>query len=515
VFTSVPLRRRIVALATAVALSAVALTGCSSASPQAKSALNVIEPAGPGSLDPVLINGALAWYVDLAYSPLIQTAPGGALTPGLATHWKYVGAGNTEFELTLRDGVTFSDGTKLTAKGVKAHLDYVKGAGGPQSGILATMTSVTTTGNVVDITFSEPNPDLPAYFASTGLGTIISTDGLAHPKNLGTETAGAGPYMLDSSATVADDHYVYVPNPHYWDKANVHWKKVTIKVIPNTTSVLNALKSGQADLAPGDFTTATAASAAKLTVNFVPNVFSGLNLLDREGTLVPALGDVRVRQAINYAIDRDAIVKALYGKYGTATTQTTQDVGFQKDLDNYYAYDPKKAKALLTAAGYPNGFTLAVVSTPYASADTLVQAIASQLAKVGITIQAVSITDPNEWVAKMSSRAYPAAWIGFGSQPIAVEGTGLFGPNGLFNAFHSTDPQLTSDLAKLAVADQADKKALSEAIETRIVKLAWYAPVLWAPLGYYATDAIDPGVVKAITGKAPYIPIIDVKPAKK
>jgi peptide/nickel transport system substrate-binding protein len=420
--------------------------------------------AGPGTLDPGLINQASQWYIDLAYSPLIQAASDGTLRASLATKWGYVGSGNTEFQLTLRKGVEFSDGSKLTADGVKQHLEYVKRAGGQSAAALATMTTVTATGNIVDIKFSSANPDLEHYFSQAGVGVadVISTKGLQDTKALGTETHGAGPYMLDTSATVANDHYVYVPNPHYWDKANVHWKKVTIKVIANNNSVLNALKSGQADFAPGDYTTAAAATSAGLQVHFVPNVFSGLNLLDREGKLVPALGDVRVRQAINYAIDRDAIVKAIYGKYGTATTQTTHEAGFQKALDSYYAYDPAKAKKLLTEAGYPDGFTFTVASTPFFNGDTMVQAVAAQLAKVGIIITSDSIADANDWVQKMASGTYPAAWIGFGSLSLFVEGQALYGSGALFNAFKSTDPQLTSDYTKLATASPADVKAISE-----------------------------------------------------
>src|SRR5690606_33372686 len=122
----------------------------------------------------------------------------------------------------------------LTADGVKQHLEYVQGANGQMAPILATMTSVETEGNVVTVTFSAPNPDLPYYFAQSGVGiaNVISPDGLKNPEGLGTATHGAGQYMLDESATVADDHYVYVPNPNYWDLESVHWNKVTIKVIP-------------------------------------------------------------------------------------------------------------------------------------------------------------------------------------------------------------------------------------------------------------------------------------------
>lgn len=513
-------RVRAVALALGAVALAASITACSppqgGPAGEANDELRIAMQAGPGTLDPALINQAAQWYVDLAYSPLIQASSDGTLRPGLATEWGYIGEGNTRFRLSLREGVEFADGGKLTAEGVKKHLEYVKGAGGQYSGVLATLEKIDTPDDLtVELTFSSPNPELPLYFSQGGVGIadVISPDGLENADGLGTMTAGAGPYVLDADATIDNDTYVYTPNENYWDKDNVHWDKVTIKVIPNLTSTLNALKSGQIDFTTGDYTTATEAEKAGLQVHFVPNVFSGLNLLDRDGQLLPALGDQRVRQAINYALDRDAIVDALYGEWGSATTQTTHGVGYVEALDDYYPYDPEKAKDLLAEAGYADGFTLPVVSAPFFNGDTMVQAIAGQLSEVGITVQADSKADVNEYVTKMASGEYPAAWIGFGTLPMFVEYQQLYGPTALFNAFHSTDDELTALSEQLAAAAPDEVKVLSEKIETRIVELAWYAPVAWAPLGQYATDNIDPEAVTSTTGEHPIVAIIDVAPA--
>ena len=510
-------RRGVAVALTAVALGA-AISACSppSSGGATPHELRIGMQAGPGTLDPATINQNSQWFVDLAYSSLINAASDGTYRPGLATEWGYVGQGNTKFQLTLREGVKFSDGSELTAEGVKKHLEYVKGAGGQMSGTLATLKSIDVAGPLkLVLTFSAPNPDLPFYFAQSGVGIadVISPKGLDNKKLLGTETAGAGPYVLDSSATVANDTYVYKPNPNYWDKANVHWDKVTIKIIPNLNSLLNALKSGQIDFSTGDYTTAAEAEKAGLQTHFTPNVFSGLNLLDRGGKLAPQLADQRVRQAINYAIDRRSIVDAIYGKYGSPTTQTTHGAGYLKELDDKYPYDPAKAKQLLAEAGYPNGFTLSVVSTPFFNGDTMVQAIAGQLKSVGITLKVDSKSDVNEFISKMASAEYPAAWIGFGTLPMFVASQNLYGPSALFNAFKSTDPELTKLTNELAVAPQSQAAAISEKIEARLVDLAWYAPVGWAPLGQYATKKIDPAAVTTTTGEHPIVTIIDVKPA--
>ena len=508
--------RRSLALGAALAVAATTLVGCTAA-PAASDVdeLTIALQAGPASLDPAVLDPAFAYYADLAYTPLIIRGSDGTLRPGLATEWGYVGDGNTTFELKLREGVEFSDGGKLTAEGVVDHLNYVQSAGATPSTWLGGATFAATDEMTVAVTLATPVPNVEFFFTQfgTGLADVISPDGLANPDSLGTSTHGAGPYILDESATVTGDHYVYTPNPTYWDAENVHWDKVTIKIIANQSSILNSMKSGQVDIAPFDYTTAADAKGAGMNVHSVPNVFTGLNLLDRDGTLVPALGDVRVRQAINFAIDRQAVGEALYGEFADPTTQTTQDTGFQEELDDYYAYDPDKARTLLAEAGYPDGFEFTVASTPFFNGDTMVQAIAGQLAKVGITLNMESIADTSEWATRMSSGEFPAASIGYGSLPLSVEGPGLFLPTAFFNGFHTEDAELTDLYQQLLVAAPDDVKGVSEKLEKRLVELAWFAPVGWAPLGYYWGDKVDSTELDATTGLSPSAAIIDIKPA--
>jgi peptide/nickel transport system substrate-binding protein len=515
-------------LATLTALAvtatlALALPACSSNntpsadSKTAKGELTIASQSDPGTLDPALINQAAQWFTDLAYAPLIQTSSDGTVRPSLATEWGYVGEGNTVFEFSLRENVKFADGGDLTADAVVKHFDYVKNAGGQLAASMASFDKMEAVGPLqVRITLSEPNPELIYLLAQSGVGItqVISPDGLADTDKLGTETHGAGPYVLDAAATVTGDTYVYNPNPNYWDPENIHWDKVTIKVIPNINSVLNALITGQADFAQGDFTTAAAAKEAGLTTHFVPQVFQGIALNDRDGTMLPALGDIRVRQAINYALDRDAITEALLGDTGIPTTQTVNGIGYVPELDNYYPYDPDKARALLAEAGYPDGLQIPTLSTPFASGDLVTQAIAGQLAEVGIELVVESKADANEFFNLMATAEYPVAWIGFGSMPMYLEGINLFMPGALFNPFRTEDDQITELYSKLSVAPAEDIEDIAQQIETRLVELAWFAPVAWVPLGQYASTKLDTEAVTTTNGASPLVAIIDLKPAK-
>ena len=501
-----------------LSMTVLAAAGCGSSGPSGRAGgsktLKVAYGIGPNSLDPALLDQSAEWYIDLAYDPLIQMGADGRPEPGLATAWRYVGSDNKTFELTLRRGVKFSDGSALTAEGVKAHFEHVKKANGPNAAYLAPVSSI----EVVDpltlrLKLSVPNPLLPTMLSHQYVvGDVISPEALKDPTTLATHTAGAGPYVLDRAATVSGDHYSYRPNPHYWNKAAIRYQRVEIKVIPNQNAVLDALRTGQANFAGGDYTTAAGAKRAGLTVKFTPQVFMGLLLGDRGGKLSKPLADVRVRQAINHAIDRKAIVKAMFDTYGRPTTQTSNGDGFDPQLDDAYAYDPAKAKALLAQAGYAGGFTLPVLSTPVFSGDTMTQAIAGQLEQVGIKLKTTSVSNAAQYTGRLFGAKYPAAIVGYGSQPMYLEGPGLYLPNAAFNPFRSSDPQLTALYGRLAGATQDQIGPLSRKIQQRLVDLAWFAPVGLAPLVYYADKSVDPSSVKT-SPQAPIPAIAELKPA--
>ncbi|MDR0416241.1 MAG: ABC transporter substrate-binding protein [Propionibacteriaceae bacterium] len=478
--------------------------------------LKIAQQAGPGTLDPALMNQAAQWYADLAYSPLIHHSTLDGYRPSLAVEWGYVGEGNRAFELKLRDGVTFADGSTLSAQGVVDHFEYVQAAGAQAATLMTSFSSFEALDDrTVRINLNSPNPMMEFLLSQYGFGItqIISPTGLADPAKLGSETHGAGPYILDASRTVTDDTYVYTPNPSFWDPDRIYWDEVQIKVISNINSTLNAMQMGEADITQGDYSTADQAKAAGLHVKFNPNVFMGLSLVDRNGVLCPPLADVRVRQAINYALDRQAITTAVYGQYGTPTTQTLHGDGFVPALDDYYAYDVDKAKALMAEAGYADGFDLPVISTPFFNGDAVVTAIAGQLSKIGVNVQIDSKADANDYLAGAMSASYPAMLIGYGSQPMFIEGPGLFLPQALFNPFHVEDAKLSELYGQLGEADAATYKRLAEEIETRLVELAWFAQTTWAPLGTYSSAKLDTAAIDAASGDYPIVAIADVKPA--
>jgi peptide/nickel transport system substrate-binding protein len=482
--------------------SSAGSAGGSAGSPPATKAavLNYQFVGPPLSLNPAL-NGTSddSNFTALDYDSLIYQAPNGTFEPDLAASWHYVGTGNKEFELTLRSGVKFSDGSPLTAQAVKNSLDYYRKVIGPEQSLISALTSVTVSGPLtVDLHFSSPVPDAPLLLsAEYEAGAIIGPKGLADPSSLTTSSDGAGQYTYDGAASVTNSAYTYVANPNYWNPSAVHYKKIVIHIIGQPSSVLSALQTGQVAAASG--ATSTVAQAKSAGMDVVPTPFGTWTLVldDRAGTVSKPLASLQVRQAINYAIDRSGIVKAVAGGYGVPTDEALGIPGtsaYSNSLANYYSYNVSKAKALMAAAGYANGFTLPVLSESILDAnDSIVQAVASDLAQIGITVKLTTVSASlSQFFGDALSKQYPAVfWLTGGGNDAYTSGQSFIPTAGTpLNPMGSTDPQVTSLYNQANAAPVAQQAALYQQLQDRLVKLAWFAPVYQADDIYYMTSSV-------------------------
>jgi ABC-type transport system substrate-binding protein len=510
--------RRPLAVSAALA-GLLVITACSSGSATSQAAgtagdtLTVVTVASPQSLDPGKAQQNDAWFDQLAYEPLIVRRSDGALQPGLATSWSYQGADNTTFVLHLRPGVKFSDGSALTARTVVDDLDYVAKAHGQLAPFLVGDTFTATDPLTVTITATDPNPNFPVLLTQDYIiGGIISPKGLAAPGQLGTHTFGAGPYMLDAAQTVTGDHYTYVPNPNYFDPKSVHWHKVVLKVITNAQSVLNALRSGQAQVSVGDPSTLVAARQDGLTVASSPLLWNGVTLADRGGTVAKPLADVRVRQALNYATNRSVITGALFTGNGKPVSQVTVPggYGFDPAMANLYPYDPNKAKQLLAQAGYPHGFTMKLVTSDFQQMNLLAEALAQQWQRIGVHLQVADDANPDQYVSDAFGGKFPAFSTAFGQLPVWMEGPSLFLPAAAYNPFHTDDATLKTLYAQSSRASGATKTGLDRHIIDYLAQQAWFVPVVSTGLPYYATTTVT-GVATSVN--APLLSLYEVRPA--
>ena len=431
--------------------------------------------------------------VQLAYESLMRVGPGGKIEPGLALAMT-PSEGNSQWQIKLRPDVKFSDGSAVTAQSVVNYLKYAKTLGSfPE---LLTVKSMTATGpTTVTIKLSAPNPSLDWSMSQAGLqlGMIIGPDGLAKPAALANTTDGAGPYMLDSASTILNNTYTYVPNPHYFAKDRQHYEKIVIKVIPNPNAALNAVKTGQVEVAQGDPQSAEAAKASGLEVYSSSSYTAGISLLDRGGQLVPALGDPRVRQALNLAVDREGITSAVYGSLGTPTAQIAvpETAGDVPKLDDHYPYDPEAAKRLLDEAGYGNGFTMTAIFPPKPVDLNMAQAIADEYKKIGVTLELKSEPTQNAYSTDVLSGKYPA-YIDLlgGAGPVNVMLAYWYLPTGL-NPFKQTDKTVADLNQKLIVAPRDQQEAIGRQIITHLTETGADVPITTVPTVYFSNNTVD------------------------
>ena len=480
----------------AVLLAAVAagtLAGCSSSASSGSSGTAAASDAAAGAkpvltmgitnytstLNPAIAGGGdEAMPIDLAYESLTHQEPNGDIGPGLATSWHYIGNTNTEFSLTLRTNARFSDGTPVTASAVKAWLDYAyfKVKGYITSSVA--LKDITTSGNyTVVLHLAQPNSLMPYELSEADMwGYIGSPKAIAHASTLGTGTDGAGMYVAVPSQSVAGSTYVFKPNPYYYNQSAVHFSEVVAKVITSPTTMVEAIKSGQLNVAQGDITTASTAQAAGLDVVTEPSGFDQILLLDR-GPKTPngapnPLNSVQVRQALNYAVNRQAVTQAIYGKYGVPTDETGSLDGLVPSLQNYYSYSPAKAKSLLAAAGYPNGFSFTVDSESAFGtlADPVLEAIAQEYKAIGVTMKITTSPVLPTWASQVLGGSYEACgFIATAFAPISDWYSGQLAPNSAENQHGWDDPTLDK-LDKEGEASQSPGqywKAMTERIVTQ------------------------------------------------
>jgi len=498
--------RKVWAATAALAAVALLVVGCAQSTPaedQPRS-LTVASVAPPGSFDPLDAQGATTYlFYQPVYDTLVRAEPDGTLVPMLGTSWEY-DSSLTTLTMKLRTDVKFSDGTPFNAEAVKANVMRYRDSSATDAATLAALTGVTVVdASTVSFKLSAPDPAFLVYL-STAAAFQASPASFDDP-NLKTKPVGTGPYLLDSEKTVVGSSYVYNRNPDYWDPSLMPWETVTIVVLADETARVNALRTGQVDFTVISNTADVAPleqAGYQLTRHSV-NWF-GLNIFDRTGSIVPALADVRVRQAINYAIDVKSILSALGRGDGSPTSQIfpSTSVAYDASLDNAWPYDPAKAKQLLAQAGYANGFSMNMASTSGLIDPAFFANVKQLLSEVGITVNLTELPLP-DYVGALLKGTYPMAVFLFGQSSDWEVLNQYVTPKARWNVLHTTDQKVTDLVHTVQYQDgDARTKALRD-INKYVVDQAWFGPWYRPDLFYFTSNDT---VVTPQAGRAsPYI----------
>lgn len=506
------MRKRLLALgASAVVLLLAACSGGSgSGSSTAGSSggsdtLTLGETTFPASWD---VNGySIAhWapYFDAVYDSLIRQDGTGKLVPGLATDWSYDSA-RTTLTLTLRTGVKFTDGTDFNADAVVANFKNFKASATPDLSNAQYVTDVKASDAThVVYTLSAPDPMLTRWLTGS-FGFQASPKSFTNG-DVKTNPVGSGPYTLDTTSTVTGSSYVFKKNPGYWDSSYHVYNTLTIKAFDTPTALLNAVQGNQLDAATfSDYSSLDQVQKAGYTVNKSQLDWSGLIFYDRAGTKDAPLGNVKVRQAINYAIDREGILKAIMNGHGTVTSsvfgQSTK--GFDSSLDGYYTYDVNKAKQLLSDAGYPNGFTLTMPSASLIN-QSLLTTIQQELAAVGITVN-YSDTGTN-FVTDLLGGKFTSSWMQLASANDWQFAQLALVDKATFNPFKVADPKADALLSTMQTGSDDQAASAAKDLNKYVTENAWFAPFFRIDNLYLSNSKVK--VTMAADNVSPYLYLI-------
>ena len=320
------------------------------------------------------------------YDSLVELDRDGRVIPALATAWTRINPTTLRFQ--LRHGVKFHHGEDFTAEDVKFTFDAVRDPARKhtRAGNLSFIDRV----EVLDrytVEIIAKRPEAMAIRVLARERIVSATYAKAHPAILNTKPNGTGAYRFVE--WVKDDHLTMEAFPGHWRGAPAI-PRVTWRAIKDDAARVAALVTGEIDVAhsvPTDLIPLVVRSG-RAEVRPVAAMRSYWLMLVNTRPDAPT-AKREVRQALNYAIDRDELNRALFGGQALllATAIHPKSLGYNPDLT--WPYDPAKAKELLTRAGYPHGFTIGLHASSgrYARDRELSQALAGQLARVGITVR--------------------------------------------------------------------------------------------------------------------------------
>ena len=505
--------------ATAVALSAalaVALGSCSSSSsteqpsatpsaatsaapaePQSGGSLIFARTQSPTSLDlhrEITANNAFA--IDKIFEPLLAFDAEGEIEPWLASDYSASEDGLV-WTFTLREGVTFSDGSPLTPADVVYSLERHLEIGGPLP-LGAPVTSVEAQGeDTVVITLSAPYTPFAAELAGFSNGILPADLGGIDEETFFKDPVGTGPFVVDEWTEGGD--ISFTANESYWQEGKPYLDEVVYRLVQDDNQLVAQLQSGQVDV----IDTVSSANVATLQANtsLAVSITPGWQVEELFfNTLDEHFQDRDVRRAVSYALDREGIVEAT--SFGTAEVAGSvlppSIPGYDGSITTL-DYDVDAAKAALADSAFPDGFTTKLL---VASGNDLraqeAQIIQAQLAEIGITVEIESI---DLAAFRERFRAFDYSFMLNGATSDAADPNGIVtfqaDPEGGTNGYwtHYENPEVTALIAEGRTLPDGDERTQ---VYSQIQQLiADDAPFI--PLSYPSTIKASAATVQGLT----------------
>jgi peptide/nickel transport system substrate-binding protein len=454
----------------------------------------------PRSLDPALSTDVPSGeMVAMLYDGLTQFDQDGHLVPGLASRWEIDAAGTT-YTFHLRPELTFHDGSALTTEDVagswRRALDPTTGGGrawpllpiaGAKAYVAGTASDIAGVRVIDDSTLAVTIESPLSVFPKLIAMPVAVVAPFPLPADFADHPVGSGPWLF--AAWERGSELRFAKNPAYWGSQKAEMDTIRVRIIPEALTIAAEYEAGLLHVAEVPFSETARWEA--IHPKELQRRAAIRQLYVAINTTRGPLKDVRVRQALNYATDGATILRTVMGGRGVRTGGALPPglAGYDSTLAPY-TFDIARAKALLTAAGYPNGVDLELYRTARSEYARLSQSFQQSWAQAGIRVTILERDGPTARAASAKGEADLFLTDWYADYPDA-EGF-------LFPLFHSSnkgtggnraflsDPQLDRDIAAMrASSDTAAQARLARAADARAHELAPWV-FLWAPVDLWA-----------------------------
>lgn len=389
--------------------------------------LTVAQGADPVTLDPHGQNDQPSARVRVQiYETLVNHGPNLEVIPGLAKSWEQID--EVTWEFVLQENVKFHNGDGFTAADVKYSFDRIKELPSPAAFLIDSVKEVVVVEPYkVHIVLNEPFAPILAHLAHPSNAIVNRRSVEEAGDGYGSLVAvGTGPFVF--TEWIAGSHVELTRNENYWgEPAKV--ERLIIRGIPENTVRAIELETGGVDIAynidPTDEFRLTGTPGLILDKSqTLSTSYIGFNVQKEP------FNDVRVRQAINYALDVEAVVDYIYtGQAAPAGGPLAPLVWGAIDVDGY-GYDPERAKELLAEAGYPNGFKTTIWTNDNPLRMQIAEMFQADLAEIGVDVEVLIVP----WATYLADTAagkhdmFILGWVTVTADP----------DYGLYALFHSS-----------------------------------------------------------------------------
>lgn len=426
---------------------------------------------GPTSLDPLNnVGGNGDIFADeIIYASLVRPDPKGSddLVPGLSDHWT-VSADGLDYTFHIRDNAKWSTGESVTAEDVKFSMDRF---GEPKTNIMFPNLAVGyKSTEIVDPSTVVVHLSKPVsaflYYISILTGMILPKKLVeAQGKKFFSKPVGAGPFMVKE--WLLGSHITFARNPYYWEAGKPYLEEVRYDFTADDNARMLALRTGQVDAVDGvpfsEIGTLKSNSEAYLQFSKVP-YFQGLSLNNTR----PYFSDVKVRQALQYAIDKAGINAAVFAGTGTIPNSIFPALRYDATSQDLppYPFDVAKAKQLISESSFPNGFSTTLQYPAgfayYAKLSLILQ---EAWKKIGIDVKLIEQdqgTETQKFFAMEYDMTFPFAQ--YTSDVVVPDEYASFfndpnsGLKGFYSGWH--DAAIWDMLQKFQGADEATRTTL-------------------------------------------------------